>query len=134
MNPQDPPTGEEKTAFELTRNHLQHFTNSDPRCRGVQLPEGLLLRYTLSHALYFYLRTDIRDGKIWTRVFASDSPYERQKTSIGEVHTPLFEPRADAAHLTKVQRLLHAWVDFVRESPDDEIAFKSFAVGDGPNG
>jgi hypothetical protein len=131
MSPQDQPKGEEKIAFELTRNHLQHFTNADPRCRGLQLPEGLLLRYTLSHALYFYLRTDVRDGKICTRVFASDSPYDRQRTSIGEVQTPLFEPRADANHLVKVERLLHSWVDFVRESPDDEITFKSFAVGDG---
>jgi hypothetical protein len=133
MDPQDQSTGEEKIAYELTRNHLQHFTDSDPRCRGLQLPEGLLLRYTLSHALYFYLRTDIRDGKIWTRVFASDSPYDRQKTSIGEVLTPLFEARADANHLLKVEQLLRAWVDFVREKPDDEIVFKSFAVGEGLN-
>jgi hypothetical protein len=131
MNPQDQSSGDEKIAFELTRNHLQHFTNSDPRCRGLQLPEGILLRYTLSRALYFYLRTDIRDGKIWTRVYASDSPYDRQKTSIGEVMTPLFEARADASHLQKVERLLRAWVDFVRENPDDEIVFKSFEVGDG---
>lgn len=131
MDPHDQPTGEDQVAYEVTRNHLQHFTNSDPRCRGLQLPEGLLLRYTLSHALYFYLRTGIRDGKICTRIFASDSPYDRQKTGIGEVLTPMFEARADVAHLKKVERLLYAWVDFVKEAPDDEISFKSFPVGDG---
>jgi len=129
MNPHDQPaSGEEELAYEVTRNHLLHFTNSDPRCRGLQLPEGVLLRYTLSQALYFYLRTGIRDGKIWTRVFASDSPYDRQKATIGDVMTPIFDPRADLAHLTKVQRLVLAWVDFVKQSPDDEVAFRNFPV------
>jgi hypothetical protein len=128
MDPADNPSGEDDRAYEITRNHLVHFTSSDPRCRGLELPEGLLLRYTLSRALYFYLRTGIRDGKIFTRVYASDSPYDRQKTTIGDVLTPIFEPRADVTHLVKVQKLLHAWVDFVKESPDDEVAFRNFPV------
>ncbi len=128
MDPADMPGGEGDRAYEITHNHLVHFTSSDPRCRGLELPEGLLLRYTLSKALYFYLRTGIRDGKIWTRVFASDSPYDRQKTTIGDVTTPIFEPRADVTHLVKVQKLLHAWVEFVKESPDDEVAFRNFPV------
>ncbi len=88
----------------------------------------MLLRYTLSQALYFYLRTGIRDGKIWTRVFASDSPYDRQKATIGDVMTPIFDPRADLTHLTKVQRLVLSWVEFVKQAPDDEVAFRNFPV------
>jgi hypothetical protein len=126
----DQPPGDDKIIFEVTRNQLQHFTDSDPRCRGLQLPEGLLLRYTLSHALFFYLRTGVRDGKIHTRIFASDSPYDRQKAPIGEVLTPMFEPRADAAHLKKVERLIRSWVEFVKEAGDDEVAFKTFPVED----
>ena len=106
MNPADQPSSgpaDENLAYEITKNHLVHFTSSDPRCRGVELPEGLLLRYTLSSALYFYLRTGIRDGKIWTRIFASDSPYDRQKAMIGDVMTPIFEPHADLTHLKKVE-------------------------------
>jgi hypothetical protein len=129
MNPSDQPAGEEEEiAYEVTRNHLLHFTNSDPRCRGLQLPEGVLQRYTLSRALYFYLRTGIRDGKTWTRVFASDSPYDRQKATIGDVLTPNFDPRADVTHPMKVQKLVLSWVDFVKESPDDEVAFRNFPV------
>jgi hypothetical protein len=130
MDPDDLIPGEDRIAAEVTRRHLQHFVTSDPRCRGMQLPEGLLLRYTLSRALYFYLRTGVRDGKISTRIFASDSPYDRQKTSIGEVLTPMFEAGADATHLRKVEHLLRSWVDFVKESPDDEVAFKAFEVDD----
>ncbi len=132
MNPQDGSSGEERVVLEVTHHQLEHFTTSDPRCRGLQLPEGLLLRYTLSRALYFYLRTGVRDGKITTRVFASDSPYDRQKATIGDVLTPMFDPQADQTHLLKVQRLVQAWVDFVKEAPDDEVAFKTFSVGDGP--
>jgi hypothetical protein len=131
MDPQEKLTGEDKIAYEVTRNHLQHFTSSDPRCRGVQLPEGLLLRYTLNNALYFYLRTGIRDGKIWTRVFASDSPYDRQKAAIGDVFTPMFEQKADDTHLKKVRRLVRAWVSFVKEAPEEDVEFKDFPVEEG---
>lgn len=124
--------GDDRVVQEITSHQLQHFTNSDPRCRGLQLPEGLMLRYTLSRALYFYLRTGARDGKIWTRVFASDSPYEPQKNSIGEVFTPMFETRAEERHLEKVQKLVQAWVDFVKEMPDDEVMFRSFEVDNTP--
>jgi hypothetical protein len=127
MEPEDTPS-EDRIVFEVTRNQLQHFTDSDPRCRGLQLPEGLMLRYTLSRALFFYLRSGVRDGRIFTRVFASDDPYDRQKAPIGEVLTPMFEPHADQVHLKKVERLLHAWVDFVKEAQDDEVTFKTFPV------
>jgi len=130
MQSQNLPADEDRVQHEVARTQLVHFTSSDPRCRGLELPEGLLLRYTLSRALYFYLRTGIRDGKIWTRVYASDSAYDREKTMIGDVLTPLFDARADAAHLTKVERLVESWVEFVKETPDDEVSFRSFPVGD----
>jgi hypothetical protein len=134
MDQYDEAGGDEQLAHKVTHNHLIHFTSSDPRCRGLELPEGILLRYTLSHALYFYLHTGIREAKIWTRVFASDSPYDRQKAMIGDVLTPIFDPRADLTHLMKVQQLVLAWVEFVKESPDDEVAFKNFSVEDSRGG
>jgi hypothetical protein len=115
---------------EVNRVHLQHFVEADPNCRALQLPEGIMLRYTLAHALYFYLRTGIHDGKIRTSVFASDSPYERQKAAIGECSTAMFEPQADMQHLRKVERLLRAWVEFIRDTADPEQSFKSFSLGD----
>ena len=42
--------------------------------------------------------------------------------------TPIFDPRADVTHLMKVQKLVLSWVDFVKESPDDEVAFRNFPV------
>jgi hypothetical protein len=119
---------EDKAVIEVNRTQLQHFKESDPRCRALQLPEGIMLRYNLSQSLFFYLRTGVADGKITTRVFATDSPYEWQKTSIGEVSTPIFEPRADLNHLEKVQRLLHTWVDFINATPESDHDFKSFAL------
>jgi hypothetical protein len=114
-------------------NHKQiiHFELVDSRCRGLQLPEGVLLRYTLSGALYFYLRSGVKEGKITTRVYASDSPYDRQKAQIGEVTTPMFEAQADQNHMVKLQQKLHAWVEFVRDGADDtEQDFMSFQVHD----
>src|SRR3954467_10566506 len=102
---------DDKVVVEINRHQLERFTGADPRCRGLELPEGLMLRYALSHSLYFYLRTGVKEGKITTHVFASDSPYERQKSPVGEVSTPMFESQADAKHLVKVERLLYAWVD-----------------------
>ena len=90
----------------------------------------MLLRYTLSRSLYFYLRSGVRDGNITTRVFASDSPYDRQKTDIGEVRTPMLSPQADQTHLQKMERLLRAWIDFVKEEADPESGFKSFELED----
>src|SRR5436309_957481 len=99
----------EKIVIEVTRNQLQHLVESDSRCRGLQLPEGILLRYTLTHSLYFYLRTKVIDGDITTHVFASDSPYDQQKSQIGEVRTPMLDPKADYDHLEKLKRMLHSW-------------------------
>jgi hypothetical protein len=111
----------------VPRIQAEHFPNADPRCRSLQLPEGVLLRYTALGSLYFYLRSGVDDGKIVTSVYASDSPYERQKGLIGGVRTPMFEPHADANHLRKVEGLVRTWVEFVRE-PDPADAFLSFPL------
>jgi hypothetical protein len=123
-------SGEDQIAVEVARNQLQHFTDTDPRCRAVQLPEGIMLRYTLSHAMYFYLLTKVKDGNIMSKIFASDSPYDRQKTTIGEVSTPMFEPGADLKHLEKLKAMLHSWVDFIADDPDSDQDFKSFSLKD----
>ena len=123
---------EENRVLETTRCQLQHFQEADPRCRALQLPEGVMLRYNLAQALYFYLRTGVSEGKIRTRVYASDSPYDRTKTDIGEVITPMFEPQADPKHLKKLEELLRHWVEFVKDEPGADEAFTSFPIHDRP--
>ena len=122
----------ENIVVDATRAQLQHFMDSDPRCRALQLPDGIMLRYTLFESLYFYLRTGVKDGKISTRVFATDSPYDRQKTAIGEVITPMFEPQADLNHFQKLQRLLYGWVEFIKKDTEGEEGFKSFTMDERP--
>jgi hypothetical protein len=117
-----------QVVVEINRSQMERFTGADPRCRGMELPEGLMLRYALSHSLYFYLRTGVKEGKITTQIFASDTPYDRQKSPVGEVSTPMFESQADAKHLDKVERLLYAWVDFVKEEADSDTDFRSFEM------
>jgi hypothetical protein len=117
---------------DFTSMQMQHFRESDPRCRALQLPEGIMLRYTLSEALFFYLRTGVKDGKIQTKVYASDSPYDRLKTAIGDVITPMFQAEADVNHFKKLKGLLHSWVDFVKRDPDAVEGFQSFEVHDRP--
>ena len=113
---------------EVIHHQLEHFRNIEPPCRGMELPDGILLRHTLSPSLYFYLRTRVEDGKIKTLVFASDSPYDRQKASIGSVTTPMFEHRADHVHLVKLETLIRQWVEFVQDQPDVGQDFQSFEV------
>ncbi|HZT83045.1 MAG TPA: hypothetical protein VFA26_22635 [Gemmataceae bacterium] len=129
MEPPDRPADEDLVVQEATRAQVEHFRGVDVRCRVLQLPEGLMLRYTLSRALYFYLKTGVAEGKISTRVYASDSPYEPRKNDIGEVRTPLFEEQADRRHLQRVERLLRAWVEFVQDEPAAERPFTSFPGG-----
>src|SRR5262249_23027981 len=88
-----------EAAREAARTQFEHFRAVAPRCRVMQLPEGLLLRYTPVQALYFYLRTGASDGRIVTMIYASDSPYDPRKTTIGEARTPMFEDEADFKHL-----------------------------------
>ena len=128
----DTPTPDIPLISEFTSSQVQHFRAADPRCRALQLPEGIMLRYTMAEALYFYLRTGARDGKIVTRVFASNSPYDRLKTGIGEVATPMFEPHAEYNHFKSLEKLLRSWIDFIREDPGNEECFRSFEVQDRP--
>jgi hypothetical protein len=109
-------------------NQLQHFRNIDPPCRGMELPDGVLLRHTRSRSLYFYLRTVVEDGKIQTQIHASDSPYDRQKARIGSVVTPMFEARSDVLHMEKLERLIRDWVEFVEEEPDSARDFQTFNI------
>ena len=130
MSDQTRMPAEDARVLDVMRHQLQHFQEADPRCRALQLPEGLMLRYTLSQALYFYLRTGVAEGQLRTRVYASDSPYDRCKADVGEVLTPMFEAVADRVHLDKLERLLRSWVDFVKEDVGlEEGDFKSFPVG-----
>jgi hypothetical protein len=119
---------EDRLVVEVINHQLEHFRKLDPPCRGMELPDGIILRHMRSQSLYFYLRTRVEDGKIKTQVFASDSPYDRQKTSIGSVMTPMFEDRSDHEHLNKLEILIRRWVDFVQEVPDSERDFQSFQV------
>ena len=120
--------GNDPILNQIHHNHIQRLTESDSRCRALQLPEGIMLRYNLTESLFFYLRTAVREGKIMTRIFASDSPYDPQRTAIGEVSTPMFETQADDVHLEKVKGMLYAWVDFVSQAPESGEDFQSFSM------
>ena len=118
---------------ESSRAQLEYFTQVDSRCRGVQLPEGVMLRYVSAKSLFFYLRTGLHDGKIVTHVYATDSPYDMQKCCIGAVTTALFDlgsqrfdPLADQHQVSKLENFLNAWVEFIGESTDDAERFSSF--------
>ncbi len=119
---------EERIVTEVINSQLEHFRNIKPPCRGMELPDGILLRHTQSQSLYFYLRSYIDNGKIKTLVYATDSPYDRQKAGIGSVSTPMFEAGCDSRHLEKLEELIRQWVDFVREEPDSWREFQSFKV------
>jgi hypothetical protein len=120
--------GDEQIIVEVIGSQLQHFQKINPPCRGLELPDGVLLRHTQSRSLFFYLRTTVDNGKIKTQIFASDSPYDRQKAGIGSVVTPMFEAQADYQHLAKLERLIREWVDFVQEMPEGATDFQSFKV------
>jgi hypothetical protein len=120
--------GADQLVVEAIGSQLEHFKKINPPCRGLELPDGILLRSTRSESLYFYLRTGVDNGKIKTHVFASDSPYDRQKTGIGSVVTPMFEPGADHNHLMQLETLIRDWVEFVQEEPDLTRDFQSFRV------
>jgi hypothetical protein len=121
--------GANQLVVDAIGSQLAYFKKINPPCRGLELPDGILLRSTRSASLYFYLRTGVDNGKLKTHVFASDSPYDRQKTGIGSVVTPMFEPGADYNHLMQLENLIRGWVDFVQEEPDLTRDFQSFRVG-----
>ncbi len=119
-------SADDKIVVEVISSQLQHFRNIDPPCRGMELPDGVLLRHTRSRSLYFYLKTVVEDGKIKTQIHASDSPYDRQKARIGSVVTPMFEAWSDGVHMEKLERLIRGWVEFVEEAPDSARDFQTF--------
>jgi hypothetical protein len=118
----------EQAIVEVIGHQLEYFRKIEPPCRGMELPDGIILRHMRSASLYFYLRTRVEDGKILTHVFASDSPYDRQKAEIGSVDTAMFEHRSDQAHLEKLEALVREWVDFVQGESDSGQDFQSFRV------
>jgi hypothetical protein len=118
----------ENDVVEAISQQLEHFRRTEPPCRGMELPDGIILRHAFSRSLYFYLRTKVEDGKIKTQVFASDSPYDRQKASIGSVITPMFEHQSDHSHLEKLEALVRRWVEFVQEDVVLGQDFQSFHV------
>jgi hypothetical protein len=130
MNENDKADGNGELVGGVITAQLAHFRSADPPCRGVQLPDGVLLRHTQSASLYFYLKTTVENGAIRTQVFASDSPYDRQKASIGLVITPMFDPSADLKHLEKVEGLVRDWVDFVKQDVNSTRDFRSFSFGE----
>jgi len=119
-------SGDDRIVVEVISSQLQHFRNIDPPCRGMELPDGVLLRHTRSRSLYFYLKTVVEDGKIKTQIHASDSAYDRQKARIGSVVTLMFEARSDVLHMEKLERLIRDWVEFVEEQPDSARDFQTF--------
>jgi hypothetical protein len=121
-------SNDDRVVVEVLNHQLEHFRNIEPPCRGMELPDGIILRHALSQSLYFYLRTRVEDGKIKTQVFASDSPYDLQKASVGSVVTAMFEHRSDHAHLEKLETLIRQWVEFVQDEPDSGRDFHSFKV------
>jgi hypothetical protein len=119
---------DDEVVVEVIGHQLEHFRHAEPPCRGMELPDGIILRHLLSPSLYFYLRTRVEDGKIKTQVFASDSPYDRQKASIGSVITAMFEHQSEVCHLDKLESLIRHWVEFVGNEPDSGRDFQSFKV------
>ena len=117
---------------EFQSRQLELLRRADPRCRVLELPEGVLLRYALAQSLYFYLRSRVEDGKLTTRVWASDSPYDRQKAHVGDVLTPMFSEQADANQLRKVLALLRDWVRFVADDLGEGNEFVAFEFHDRP--
>lgn len=92
---------------------LEHFRNMSPRCRGVELPDGIILCPAPTQSLYFYLRTRAEGDEIMTQVFASDSPYDRQKAAIGSA----FMSRTDyksSLFINSINNLMNDWIEFIR--------------------
>jgi hypothetical protein len=119
---------DDPVVVEVITHQLEHFRHIEPPCRGMELPDGIMLRHTRSPSLYFCLRTRVEDGKLKTQVFASDSPYDLEKTSIGSVVSAMFEHGSDCAHLGKLEALIRQWVEFVQDEPDTRRDFRSFQV------
>jgi hypothetical protein len=123
---------EPNIAEEFQHRQLEQLRQADPRCRVLEMPDGVLLRYTLAQSLFFYLRSRVEDGKLNTRVWASDSPYDRQKAHVGDVISPLFKQESEANHMRRVLAMLRDWVRFVADDAEQGSEFVAFQVGNPP--
>ncbi|HEX8204304.1 MAG TPA: hypothetical protein VF590_27750 [Isosphaeraceae bacterium] len=124
---------EDKLITRVNRTQAEHFTHPDSNCRVLRMPDGVLLRYTLHHSQYFFLTSENADGYVVTRIFASDTAYDRQKIKIGEVRTPMFDhPETEPNHLQQVEVLLRTWIEFIAEDIDSDQEFKTFGLKSGP--
>ena len=131
MDKQDYLIDEDKVVNKVTTDQLQHFANGQSGVHGIELPKGVMLRYNLASALYFFLETGVNDGDIRTCVFASDSPYDKvNRVLVSEVRTPMFQDNANETHSTKVEDAVHDWVRFVSEDieVDEAQPFTSFQM------
>lgn len=124
---------------EVNQSQLRYFTTADQRCRGLELPEGILLRYNMAKSLYFYLRTSVEDGAVITKAYSSDTPFDYRKVVIGEVSTPMFDKKShqfdgdvDRKQIEKLRTLLHAWVNFIADTAAASFAFSSFSMESQP--
>ena len=52
---------DDEVIVEVIGHQLEHFRQIDPPCRGMELPDGIILRHMLSESLYFYLRTRVHE-------------------------------------------------------------------------
>lgn len=131
MEKQDYLIDEDKVVNKVTTDQLQHFANGQSGVHGIELPKGVMLRYNLATALYFFLETGVNDGDIRTCVFASDSPYDKvNRVLVSEVRTPMFQDNANEIHSTRVEDAVHDWVRFVSEEVevDESQPFTSFQM------
>ena len=120
-------TAEDRVITQVNHTQMEHFARNDSNCRVLRMPDGVLLRYTMHPSLYFFLTSENADGNVVTRIFASDSPYERQKIKIGDVKTPMFDHSlSDPDHLKLVESMLRGWVDFI--VIDESIPTQDFKV------
>ncbi len=119
---------DDQLVSKMSNNQLAHFTGADRRCKGVEMPQGVMLRYNAAESMFFFLETTVIQGKIRTNVYASDSPYDKKKSFIGEVNTAMFEEDADMVHLQKVEKSVRDWVQFVSVATDEDQPFSSFSM------
>jgi hypothetical protein len=122
-------TPEEKAASQSSREQLSHLTSIEPHCHGVEVAEGILLRYLGEVPLYFFLRTSVVHGEIVTRIYSSDTPFEREQEFIRELRSPAGDPGADKAHLARIEQVLHDYVIFVGDADEGSDPFHSVGPG-----
>lgn len=61
--------------------------------------------------VYFFIDTIVDGGSIKTQIHASDTPYEKQKSLVGEIATPVSGSDADSTHLSKIEDAINAWLE-----------------------